>query len=72
MKENVWYVKTLTVDIVPGSTIRDIVQKLQTIYDHNLDEEYRVVSRVQISFSDKTKVEIDNRYDERELANDKD
>ncbi len=70
MQENVWIMTGATIDIVPGSTITDVINKLEKIKYNYSGDELRVLDRVKIVFSDKTHVEIDNRFDDRKLCGD--
>ena len=70
MQENIWVMNGATVDITPGSTITDVIDKLENIKYNHKGDELRVLDRVKIVFSDKTQVEIDNRFDDRKLCGD--
>lgn len=70
MQENIWVMNGATVDITPGSTITDVINKLENIKYYYSGDELRVLERVKITFSDKTQVEIDNRFDDRKLCGD--
>ena len=70
MQDNVWIMNGATIDIVPGSTITDVINKLEKIKYNYSGDELRVLDRVKIVFSDKTQVEIDNRFDDRKLCGD--
>ena len=59
--KNIWSCKTVTIDVPEGTTLSDLVEKLESI---KWDTPNLVVPQnTSLSFSEQTKSEIDNHYE---------
>lgn len=56
----IWSCKTVTIDVPEGTTLSDLVEKLQTI---KWDTPNLVVPQnISLCFGEKTQTEVDNHY----------